>query len=77
MTQDQIRLICYALDFFKSSLTHNNLENLELGDFNQVWQKLEDAKNCLKVLAELGSLIKEPTKKVSKTKTKKVRSLKE
>jgi hypothetical protein len=56
MTQEQIRLVGYALDFLKSNLEYETLDSLGLGNFEEVEQKIGDTKNCFEVLAECGQL---------------------
>lgn len=51
MTQEQISLIVYSLNFLKSTLTNNHLDSLNLGDFDAVWQKIDNAKKCFEALA--------------------------
>ncbi len=59
MTQEQVRLALYALNHLRANLDHDNLDDLGLGDFEEVEQKIEDAMNCLSVLAECGQLKQE------------------
>ena len=47
MTQEQIRLVGYALNFLKSNLDYDTLDSLGLGDFEEVEQKIGDAFDCL------------------------------
>lgn len=56
MTQEQARLALYALGHLRTNLDHDNLDDLGLGNFEEVEQKIEDAMNCLAVLAECGQL---------------------
>jgi hypothetical protein len=56
MTQEQVRLALYALGHLRTNLDHDNLDDLGLGNFEEVEQKIEDAMNCLAVLAECGQL---------------------
>jgi hypothetical protein len=51
MTKEQIRLVGYALDFLKSNLDYDTLDSLGLGNFEEVEQKIGDAKKCFELLA--------------------------
>jgi hypothetical protein len=59
MTREQVRLALYALGSLRLNLDEENLDDLNLGDFEEVEQKIEDAIDCLVVLTKYDQLSKE------------------
>jgi hypothetical protein len=59
MTKEQVRLALYALGSLRINLDEENLDDLGLGDFEEVEQKIEDTMDCLAVLAKYDELSKE------------------
>jgi hypothetical protein len=56
MTQEQVKLVRYALDFLKINLNHDNCQILRMGNFGEVWGKIDKTEKCFELLVERGQL---------------------